>query len=62
MTYPRHWAYCLDTGEIIGCSTSSALKRRVRYRVARYKQLGYTGGKWRFYHGELDDLRAKVIA
>ena len=56
-TYPRHWAFNLATGEVIGCSTSNALKRRVKRNTAWDIAHGYTNcHKWRFFHGAYEDL------
>ena len=56
-TYPRHWAYNLLTGEVIGCSTGNALKRRVKRNTAWDIAHGYRGcHEWRFYHGAYETM------
>ena len=56
----RHWAYNLATGEVIGCSTVNALKRRIKHNTAWDRAHGYiTKSAWRFHHGTYEGLRAK---
>lgn len=55
-----HWAYCLETGEIIGSCRVNELKRRIRYSQAWDFAHGYGGKRsWRFHHGEYETLRIK---
>ena len=57
----RHWACNLTTGEVIGCSSVNALKRRIRHNEAWDIAHGYFAkSEWRFYHGSYEGLRHKT--
>lgn len=58
----NHVAYNTITGEIIACSTSNALKRRIARNTAWDVAHGYGYGKWVFTHKGIDGLCAKVRA
>lgn len=53
----RHWAYNLETGEIIGCSKANGLKRRVAFTNSFNRKYGYPCGGWRFFHGSEREFR-----
>ena len=58
----RHWAYNAATGEVIGCSTVNALRRRLRRNQAWDFAHGYYApSQWRFYHGTYEGLRFKAL-
>lgn len=53
----RHWAYNIKTGEIIGCSKTNGLKKRVAYVNSFNYRNGYPYGGWRFFNGSEEDFR-----
>ena len=60
MATQRHWAYNLATGEVIGCSSANALRRRIRHNQAWDIAHGYySASQWRFHHGTYEALCAK---
>ena len=60
MMTQRHWAYNLATGEVIGCSTANALRRRLRHNQAWDIAHGYYApSQWRFHHGSYEELYRK---
>lgn len=61
MTNCRHWAYNLETGEVLGSSTGNALRRHVARNVRWNIRHGYGAGKWRFYHGAYEGLRLRAL-
>lgn len=54
----RHWAYCPETGEVLGCQTGNALKRAVRRNIAWDIRNGYPKKSWRYYHGAYEGLKS----
>ena len=57
----KHWAYNLETGEVLGAMTGNALRRHVAYNVRWLVRHGYGAGKWRFYHGAYEGLRFRAL-
>lgn len=55
----RHWAICPETGEVLGSSTVNGLKRHLARNIRWLVRNGYPAGKWCFYHGSREGLRAK---
>ena len=56
----RHWAINLTTGEIIGCSSVNALRRRIAHNERWDIAHGYySKSQWRFHHGAYEGLRTK---
>lgn len=62
MTTCRHWAYCPETGEVIGSTTVNSLRRHIRRHMARDLKYGFAAKSWRFYHGAYEGLRLKTLA
>ena len=58
----KHWAFNLETAEVISTSTGNALKRSVRWHQHYARKHGETVGKWVFGHGYADQAMAKVRA
>ena len=58
----NHVAYNTTTGEVIACSTSNALKRRIARNTAWDVAHGYGYGKWVFTHKGIEALRDKIRA
>ena len=61
MTDCRHWAYNLETGEVLGSSTVNGLRRHIRRNTDWNVRHGYGAGEWRFYHGAYEGLRLKAL-
>ena len=47
----KHWAFNLETAEVISTSTGNALKRSVRWHQHYARKHGETKGVWVFAHG-----------
>ena len=59
----RHWAICLETGEVLGSTTGNALKRHIARNTAWDIANGYGGKRsWRFHHGDYEGLRMKFFS
>lgn len=56
----KHWACDFTTGEVLGCSTSNQLKRRVKKITAYERAEGFYGHKWVFFHGTEGEMRAWI--
>jgi len=61
MTNCKHWAYNLETGEVLGSMTGNALRRHVTRNTRWNVRYGYGAGKWRFYHGTYEGLRFRAL-
>lgn len=57
----KHWAYCPETGEVLGSTTVNGLRRHIRSYVAWYIANGYPKKSWRFYHGAYEGLSTKAL-
>ena len=60
----KHVAYNKTTGEVIGCSTVNALKRRLKRNAIWDRAHGYFHkSEWRFVHGSdaFEQLREKAL-
>lgn len=57
-----HWAYCPETGEVLGSSTVNGLKRHIHHNVAWDRAHGFPRKTWRFHHGAYESLRTKALA
>lgn len=57
----KHWAYNLETGEVLGAMTGNGLRRHLAHNVRWLVRHGYGAGKWRFYHGTYEGLRFNTL-
>lgn len=57
-----HWAYCPETGEVLGSSTVNGLRRHVAHNVRYDRKCGYPRKSWCFHHGSYESLRLKALA
>ena len=53
----RHWAICTDTAEVLGASTSNALKRSVKLNTEYDRNRGFQRKNWKFFHGTEQQFR-----
>ena len=57
----KHWAYNLETGEVLGSSTGNGLRRMIKRSQSWQIRYGYGTGKWRFSHGAYAGLRFRAL-
>ena len=58
----RHWAVNTATGEVLGSTTGSQLKRHVRHNVRWDVRHGYGAGRWLFFHCTEAQMRERYQA
>ena len=57
----RHWAYCPETGEILGSSRACGLRRHLAHNIRWGIRHGEPRRYWKFMHCSEEALRARSL-